>query len=180
MRLWGKQRVADDTGGPAWSSTLPGKQAHSIPFGDDELFSFGALLQMGSLRRHSGTLILRGRQAEVRLLFRDGRLAAANPAGLRYTLADVLRWHDGTAMLVTDGGPSGDERLFDVETMLLETVRVVDEQRGAEPPTGPVSSSPAASPAARSGPLGPGAPTSDATGRQQRRIPFHRRLGVAE
>jgi hypothetical protein len=114
---------------PVQRGTRRGAQTHRIPFGDDELFAIGELLQMAGLRRHSGTLVLRQRRTETRLTFRDGCLATAQYADLERTLADVLGWRQGTAVLVSHPVLDNPERLFAVESVLLNAVRSLDERQ---------------------------------------------------
>lgn len=115
----------------AWNprATPSGLQSRSIPFGADELFGIGELLQMAGLRRHSGTLFLRRRKVEARLTFQDGCLTTDDHAALEHTLMDVLCWHRGTAVLVSHPLPANQDRHLPVEAVLLAVVRSLDEQR---------------------------------------------------
>ena len=93
-----------------------------IPFGDDELFGLGELLQMTRLRGHSGSLVLRGPQGAAHLQFQGGSFAAASHTDLQATLTDLLQWRQGTAVLQRASPATVPGLLFDVEILLVQAV----------------------------------------------------------
>jgi len=100
-----------------------------IPFGDDELFGLGELLQMTRLRGHSGSLVLRGPQGAAHLQFQGGSFAAASHTDLQATLTDLLQWRQGTAVLQRASPATVPGLLFDVEILLVQAVCALDERR---------------------------------------------------
>ncbi len=100
-----------------------------VPFGDEELFGLGELLQMTRLRGYSGRRVLQGPQGAAQLQFQGGSFAAASHGALQATLLDVLQWRRGAAVLQRAGPPTVPLLLFDVESLLIQAVCALDERR---------------------------------------------------
>lgn len=123
--------------------------AQEVPFGANEQFGIAEVLQMVSLRGRSGRLLLIGETAQAALEFARGQvtggdllppvptldLAEFSPeqrrqaihADVQRTLIEVLGWNSGRAAFYPDDSRPAPELTFDVDMLLLDAVRMLDE-----------------------------------------------------
>ena len=127
--------------------------AQEVPFGADEQLGIAELLQIIGLRTRSGQLLLTGERGRAVLDFFRGRLvqgdllpamqddelAQVSPesrrqarlADLQRTLVDVLGWPGGRAAFQPQEPVQPPDVAYDVDTLLIEAVRLLDEWQHA-------------------------------------------------
>lgn len=127
--------------------------AHDVPFGANEQLGIAEVLQIIGLRGRSGQLLLTGEGGRAFLEFAHGRLVngdllpvapdadlgrlpeelqrLARLADLQRTLVDVLGWPSGWAAFQPHEPLQAPEVAYDVDMLLIDAVRVVDEWQAA-------------------------------------------------
>lgn len=124
-----------------------------IPFGAGEQFGFAEVLQVIALRGRTGTLLLTGHDSQAFLEFDAGQIVSGDllppigtndiaglpvdaqrlavSADIQRVLTDVLEWPAGRASFATNDRVSPTHHAFDVDMLLIEAVRLLDERSDA-------------------------------------------------